>query len=318
MAIKWLACFAAFGYQPTCAQGCPETSGEIIVNQTFGTAANRVSVEGLTPYTFEAQSCPGDGQYSLTESVDGRCFNATWYGVVQDHTPADTQGNMMIVNGTNKAGPIYQHSLAGLCRGTAYEVSVWVLNLLRTHTCLNPLVPKLSILIETKEGVLLQSTDLGPIAQTESPAWRRLSIGFAAPAATDEVVIKVVNNQGDYGCGNDLVIDDFQVKQCDACGAEQVYVPDAFTPNNDGKNDDLTFLVPKVTAYSLTVYNRWGSVIFSSSDLTRKWDGTYEGNPCPVGPYSWQITYRSTNSGGANPGGAERSFVRTGQVLLLR
>lgn len=67
-----------------------------------------------------------------------------------------------------------------------------------------------------------------------------------------------------------------------------IYVPTAFTPNNDGKNDQLRVVAHgRVKLHHFTVFNRWGEVMFSSSDLARGWDGTLRGVPAAGGVYVW-------------------------------
>ncbi|WP_460972015.1 T9SS type B sorting domain-containing protein [Spirosoma migulaei] len=314
VAICLVACFFCTCFQPTIAQVCADPSGELVFNQTFGTARSTSSIAGLTPYEYEPINCPGDGQYTITNALDGSCFNSTWYAVATDHTPNDTQGNMLVINGGSKAGMFYQQPVSGLCKGTSYEVSVWVLNLLKTGTCLNALIPNLSISIETNDGLVIQSTLIGPILQTDSPTWRRCSLVFTAPTTVDEVVIKLINNQGDLGCGNDMIIDDLQVKQCSECVGqpEPVFVPTVFTPNNDGVNDTLAVFLHAATSnsFSLKIYNRWGSLIFTSSDPAQKWDGTYSGAPCATGTYTWVIAFRS--------GTTRSDIIQTGSILLMR
>ncbi|MFD2933952.1 T9SS type B sorting domain-containing protein [Spirosoma flavum] len=299
--------------QPAFAQLCVNPSGQLVIDQSFGTASQPVQLDGMTPYQYIPPTCPSDGQYTLTETIDGSCFNYTWYAVTMDHTPDDVDGNMMIVNGANKAGVFYQQSVSGLCAGTSYEISLWVLNLLKTGICPTPLKPNLSVRIETKGGHVLGSAMIGIIEQADEPIWRQYSALFTAPQTTEELIIKLINNEGDYGCGNDIVIDDIQIRQCDECSSKQIYVPDVFTPNNDGLNDDLVFFMPKVSSYDLKVYDRWGSVIFTSNNVNQKWDGSYAGNPCTAGEYTWMISYRPTQATQE-----QREQVQTGHVLLMR
>jgi gliding motility-associated-like protein len=57
-----------------------------------------------------------------------------------------------------------------------------------------------------------------------------------------------------------------------------LYVPSAFTPNNDGKNDLLKpFLLGNVKQYKFQIFNRWGQLVFETSDLTKGWNGNFSG-----------------------------------------
>ncbi|GAB3947689.1 hypothetical protein GCM10028805_20410 [Spirosoma harenae] len=315
VAINMIACIFCVFPLSINAQVCNYPSGEVLINQSFSTAGSPISIADFTSYEFEPISCPGDGQYAVLNSVDGTCFNSTWHNLPGDHTTSNGTGNMLVVNGGNKPGTFYQQPVSYLCRGTNYEISFWVVNLLRPNTCSEALIPNLSINVETKDGVLIQSTAIGLIDQTETPTWRRYSTLFTVPVTTDEVIIKLVNHQGDYGCGNDMAIDDIQLKPCGECAAppEIVYVPDAFTPNNDGVNDTLAFFLRASAAnsYSVKIFNRWGNPVFTSQNAAEQWDGTFGGMPCPAGPYTWIITRQSSAS-------TRNKQIQTGRVLLIR
>jgi gliding motility-associated-like protein len=67
-----------------------------------------------------------------------------------------------------------------------------------------------------------------------------------------------------------------------------IYVPRAFSPNNDGTNDVLKpILVGIQTFHYFTVYNRWGNIIFTTTDPNQGWDGTFKGVPQPIETYLW-------------------------------
>ena len=75
--------------------------------------------------------------------------------------------------------------------------------------------------------------------------------------------------------------------------ARKVYFPNAFSPNNDGKNDYFTVLgaVPNIKSVEkMLVYDRWGTLIFektnfSPNEPTEGWDGTYKGKPLGNGSF---------------------------------
>ena len=70
-----------------------------------------------------------------------------------------------------------------------------------------------------------------------------------------------------------------------------VYVPNAFTPNSDGLND---IFQPKgfgIVKYNLYIFDRWGELVFTSSEFRKGWDGTIKGNPkiAEQGVYTYKI-----------------------------
>ena len=70
-----------------------------------------------------------------------------------------------------------------------------------------------------------------------------------------------------------------------------LYVPNSFSPNNDGFND---IFHPKGDgfendSYELFIFDRWGELIFSSDDINYGWDGRYKNRRAPQGVYSYRI-----------------------------
>lgn len=79
------------------------------------------------------------------------------------------------------------------------------------------------------------------------------------------------------------------------CG--EIRFPSAFTPNRDGKNDGFGVLggLGNIQQYRLTIYNRWGQAIFTTTEPTKKWNGLVKGITADPGVYVWiaEITLRN-------------------------
>ncbi len=90
-----------------------------------------------------------------------------------------------------------------------------------------------------------------------------------------------------------------------------IAVPNAFTPNNDGLND---FLYPlnafKADNLEFKVYNRLGQMVFSTKDWTKKWDGTFKGEPQDSGVYAWILKYTHHDTG--------KHINQKGSTILIR
>ncbi|MEP7264896.1 MAG: gliding motility-associated C-terminal domain-containing protein [Bacteroidota bacterium] len=72
------------------------------------------------------------------------------------------------------------------------------------------------------------------------------------------------------------------------------FLPNSFTPNNDGKNDVLEILGDnKVNAadFEITIYNRWGQPVFKSNDINFQWNGTFNNKKATSGIYQYIIKY---------------------------
>jgi gliding motility-associated-like protein len=89
-----------------------------------------------------------------------------------------------------------------------------------------------------------------------------------------------------------------------------LWLPTAFTPNGDGKNDAFGPYNPSsYSNFQLIVFNRWGQAVFTTRDPGNKWNGDYRGLPAPTGAYTWQIVY-------TNRRGVRKSIK--GMVTLIR
>jgi gliding motility-associated-like protein len=101
-----------------------------------------------------------------------------------------------------------------------------------------------------------------------------------------------------------------QITLVDSACKNYVFIPTAFTPNTDSKNDIFKPIVlGNVTNYRFTVYNRWGKEIFSSTDVLHGWDGTVNGIQQPQGTFVWVCTFQLPN---------QSLQTQRGTVVLLR
>lgn len=68
-----------------------------------------------------------------------------------------------------------------------------------------------------------------------------------------------------------------------------LFVPNTFTPNGDGINEEFGAFGTELASFQLWVFNRWGELIFESDDIERRWDGTYKGVASPIDTYVWKV-----------------------------
>lgn len=90
-----------------------------------------------------------------------------------------------------------------------------------------------------------------------------------------------------------------------------VFVPTGFTPNGDGKNDNIK---PVIVGYSqidnFRIFNRYGQTVYMSSvDNEPSWDGTMNGRPCDMGTYFWVMTLTNING---------QKETKRGDITLIR
>ena len=81
-----------------------------------------------------------------------------------------------------------------------------------------------------------------------------------------------------------------EVSDCTTC---DLYVPNVFTPNDDGTNDYFrAFHSCDLESFEMTLVNRWGDIIFKSSDINIGWDGNYKSTQADIGIYIYMIKYK--------------------------
>ena len=96
-------------------------------------------------------------------------------------------------------------------------------------------------------------------------------------------------------CGEDSISFDVSLIDC-YCN---LFYPNAFTPNDDNLNDYFrpTPDCPKLLEFKLQVYNRWGELIFETTDINEPWDGSYQNNRCQDGVYFWTSNWKGVLKG---------------------
>ena len=89
-----------------------------------------------------------------------------------------------------------------------------------------------------------------------------------------------------------------------------VFAPNVFIPDAD-RNNRFTIVCNGALEAELTIYNRQGLFVFSTTDLAQGWDGTHDGSPCPQGAYVWHLHLRTVDR-------PDDWTTQIGTVTLLR
>jgi len=93
-------------------------------------------------------------------------------------------------------------------------------------------------------------------------------------------------------------------------GCNDIFIPNAFTPNNDGKNDVYTIDLPtSFRNVTLQIFGRWGNIVCQGKGNRTTWDGNYKGEAQPVGIYVYSLTF-------TDPAGTQK--VLKGTITLIR
>ena len=113
------------------------------------------------------------------------------------------------------------------------------------------------------------------------------------------------------GCtGTDDIFIDLRASDC-----APDFVPSAFSPNGDGVNDAFTVFIQNVESYEIRIFNRWGEVLYYSTDVSELnrpgagWNGFIDEESAPMSTYTYMITGTYING---------EKLTKSGSVTLLK
>ena len=91
---------------------------------------------------------------------------------------------------------------------------------------------------------------------------------------------------------------------------KNIFIPNAFTPNDDGKNDKFGIIAAdNYKQFKLLIFNKWGGIIYSTTDINNGWDGRFKGELQPTGPYVYYFEIRTASN---------KKIFKKGTIMLLR
>ena len=90
------------------------------------------------------------------------------------------------------------------------------------------------------------------------------------------------------------------------------FIPDAFTPDGEGHNERLEVFGAYYTRFTMRIFNRWGEVIYATSNLEDRWDGTYKGVKVQPGVYPYVLSYEALYFPERAP------ITKRGSVMVIR
>jgi len=93
------------------------------------------------------------------------------------------------------------------------------------------------------------------------------------------------------------------------CEAPYIFIPNSFTPNNDGNNDVLRVRGRIVEKMYLAIYNRWGEMVFETNNQNTGWDGNYKGRTADPGVFTYYLKGNCIDG---------QEFLQKGNITLLR
>lgn len=166
----------------------------------------------LALYNRVSTACPGDGHYSYTPYTSD-CFGGDWHAI-EDHTPGDAGGNMLLVNSAYDEGLFLSTRVKGFKGGATYQFGAWLMNVCRpSKKCPFPLLPNLLIRLQTPSGKMVAQFSTGELLRVPTPHWTQHRAVFTVPPTETELILTMLDT-APGGCGNDFALDDISFREC--------------------------------------------------------------------------------------------------------
>lgn len=136
------------------------------------------------------------------------------------------------------------------------------------------------------ENTTLHATNLNNVSYSWQP-----TAGLTSPNSCNttaflfDTTTYYVTATDQYGCTatDSIIIYCITVD----CGESNLFIPNIFTPNGDGKNDRLCFSGENILSFYIAIFTRWGELVYESHSINQCWDGRYKDNWCQPGVYTY-------------------------------
>jgi gliding motility-associated-like protein len=181
---------------------CTQSLGVPVINETFGSGTLIYGPRlppGVTQFEYLTSECPDDGQYAIVNYTSG-CYNA--WPTLTDHT-GDPGGYFLIVNYGDQPATFYTRTINGLCPGTNYQFSSWIVNLGG-----GTITPTVTFTVEKTDGTVLGSYNTGNIPVVTPVAWTQYGFYFTTQTGDSTIVIRMQSIPDVGTGGNNFAIDD--------------------------------------------------------------------------------------------------------------
>lgn len=292
--------------------------------------ALQANVSGATPpYTYLWSNAAtvatlntlGSGTYNLTVTDDNGCsVTATETLLPNPALTVSLGGDKFICNGESVlfnldsiTAPMVWQNGATANQYTATSAEMVKVTVDFPNGCQG----KDSVTVSVGTEVTLYTVNDTTLCEGETVIYTIGPEGFVYEWSTGELGPQIlIADSGSYAVtatSTCNVAEDTITVKIERCNCE-VFMPNAFSPNGDGVNDLFKGYADcdRVTGYQLEVFDRWGSLAFTTRDFDEGWDGTMKAKGCIPGVYVYQVSYVQTING--------RKYIqhKKGSVLLLK
>ena len=284
----------------------PAQNGATAVNLSAGTYLVTVTDANGCSLSISAEVANPDPLVVTAQVVDAKCYN-TASGLVIGSATGGHPPYLYILNGVIQISDTFKRLLPGQyvlgvrdvngCEGT----TVFVINAPLPLTV--DLYAPQSVILEGMQTQLITTVSAGVIDYYWSPGYDSVfnpnfdfsicggdSIHcgnpFVAPKTTTVFYVTVMNVDSCLATDTTVIT---------VLHQPSAYIPSAFTPNGDGLNDRFEFDILGAKNIALSVYSRWGDLIYSTDNQTNGvdcrcgWDGTKGGKTLPLDTYVYKM-----------------------------
>lgn len=277
-------------YYLTLADGCSDP------------VTDSVFIEVLPPIqplvTLSDTLCFGEtGGFAAAEVTNAGSFTVSWEG------PGEASGNTITANAgsvvaLNVIDDVYGCTFDSLVLVPSYTPVSALFSTNPNADCI-PFDNQPVEFIDFSQFGITGLWDLGNGETAEYTAGERIFASFEQ--AGDYTASLILFNEG--GCEAS-----FELGVC-ILPPTPIFIPDIFSPNDDGLNDVLFVRGLGIESMQFEVYDRWGERVFESQHPDNGWDGRFRGRTMPSGAYTWVLKARLNNG---------KTDSRSGTVRLVR
>ena len=316
-----ISCFG----DTTIATGSVIHGGTAPYSYSWSTGITGQTITGLTPgsywlYVTDAHNCPDTTFINITQpalltydtTITPTICAVACNGKIQIYINGGTVPYQF-----NWSNGSHLSSISGICQGN------YIVTVTDNNGCSftddfqvgnSDYLPPVDAIANPQIIYAGQSVHLYTIANsnyqfTWSPSGTINGVHLQNPTATpvDSITTYQVMVQDGYGCTN---IDTVSVFIRDViCGEPYIYVPNAFTPNGDDNNDILYVKADIATELYFAIYDRWGEMVFSTTNSDYGWNGTYKGKTLDPAVFVYYLKVTCINN---------LLFEKKGNITLIR
>lgn len=292
-----------------------------------------ITVTPLLPENF--YFIHAENQYGC-EDMDTVKVKVSDYSLILDEDKYICLGDSVLINSTNLIPEntlTYTWSPTASIIGRTDSSSIWAkppttttysLTTINKYGCryvdsitvyISPIVPGVEYAIANPDTILEGTTSQliafpnpnyvyawTPSGSLNNPA---IYNPIASPVITTAYSVTITDPLGDCSRKADVTVHVIPV----ICDEPAIFIPNAFTPNEDGVNDKIYIRGENIDQFLFIIYDRWGEKVFETTDLNAGWDGSYKERKLDPDVYVYYLEIRCIN---------KKEFFKKGNITLIR